>query len=133
MPPATAFAKLNEIIVAFREIDEYVTPQMIQVFLLVAQQPGLTAQQLAKETGLHLSTISRNLTALGEWHRLGKPGLNLIENVEDPHERRRRIAFLTVNGRNLAKRVLQTLDPEIEFDAPLAREWLNKAYASKRS
>jgi DNA-binding MarR family transcriptional regulator len=72
--------------------------------------------------------------ALGEWHRFGKPGMGMIETVEDPVERRRKICFLTPKGAKFVQRQLTTLYPEqdIELDAPTSREWLNKAYRARR-
>lgn len=124
----TNLAKLIDIIAMLRAENEYLTPQMAQMLFLIAQRPGLTSQQLSDLTGLAISSISRNLTALGEWHRLGKEGFNLVETVQDPEERRRALAFLTSKGRTLVRRVLERLDPEVPFEAPLAREWLNKAH-----
>ena len=41
-------------------------------------------QDLSETVGMSQSSCSRNIAALGTWHRLGKPGLNLVEAVEAP-------------------------------------------------
>lgn len=45
-----------------------------------------------------------------------KPGLDLIEVLEDPMDRRGKIAFLTPKGRTLACVLLRILDPESQVD-----------------
>jgi len=110
------------------------TPQMWSLFLEIARKPGLTQQELADRSDMSLSSISRNLMALGEFHRSGEPGMNIVEQIEDPIERRRKIAFLTVKGRTFAKKMLAALYPEHEeeFDAPTATEWLNAGQRFRR-
>ncbi|MBM6582903.1 winged helix-turn-helix transcriptional regulator [Microvirga sp. BT689] len=79
-------------------MNEAIAPQQIEILFEIASQPGLTQQELANRTGMALSSISRNLMALGEWNRSGKPGLSLVETADDPNERRRQIAFLSPKG-----------------------------------
>jgi hypothetical protein len=54
-----------------RKQGELLTPQALQILMNIYIQPGITMQGLEKPTGLNLSSVSRNLQALGEWHRLG--------------------------------------------------------------
>lgn len=114
--------------------NEQVTAQMVHVLLAVARQPGITAQELVTETGLSLSSVSRNLLSLGEWHRFGKPGLNLVESVEDPYERRRKISFLTIRGRTTVQHLMEQVsgDP-VTFESPTAREYVNGSYRRIRA
>ena len=44
------------------------------------------------------SLCSRTVAALSKWQRRGTPGLDLIEAIEDPRERRRKIMYLTPKG-----------------------------------
>lgn len=108
-------------------------PQQIRLLLNIAMHPGLTQQELADRCDIALSSVSRNLMALGEWHRFGKPGLNLVEKTEDPHERRRQIAFLTIKGKKLVEHILAVLRPgeAISFEAPSSREYLTRAYRAR--
>ena len=86
-----------------RKLGDLMTPQALQVVLAVYEQHGITMQGIEKRTRLALGSVSRNLMSLGEWHRLGKPGLGLVETVDDPTERRRKIAFLTKKGREFVE------------------------------
>ena len=110
-----------------RSLSEYMTPQMMQVLLHVAHRPGCTMQELTEATGLALSSVSRNLTALGEWHRLGKEGLGLVETIDDPVERRRKIVFLTPKGRAFCADLISVLRPGeiVALKSPTAKEHLN--------
>jgi DNA-binding MarR family transcriptional regulator len=132
--PGAMLRTLVHIQQTFREINEAIAPQQIEILFEIASQPGLTQQELANRTGMALSSISRNLMALGEWNRSGKPGLSLVETADDPEERRRQIAFLSPKGRSLVHRILQQLGTkDLEtWKAPTAREFLNSAYSTSR-
>lgn len=126
---ATFGKELNsamKILSALREDDEQMQMQTAQVFIAIAMQPGITAQQIGEQVGLSQSSVSRNTAALGEWHRFGKPGLDWIEAVADPRERRRRIHFLTIKGRKKAREVIEAVcgTPATDFEAPTYKDWM---------
>ena len=125
-PMATAL----KFLAALREIDPYLPTQTAECLLVVANRPGLAMAELANETGLAQSSCSRNVAALSKWHRLGKEGYDLVEAVDDPRERRRKIIFLTLKGQKLVQKVMQTMDPDFELKSPTAREGVNKIYAA---
>lgn len=110
-----------------RGVEQQMPAQMIATFLTVAIQPGITMSELAQRLGLAQSSCSRNVAALGEWHRFGKAGYNLVEAIEDPRERRRKIMFLTIKGRNIAAQLLSaTTGKDVgDFESPTAKEYLN--------
>jgi DNA-binding MarR family transcriptional regulator len=59
-----------------------------------------------------------------------RPGLNFVETVDDPVERRRKIAFLTKKGREFLSEYLTIMTgKEVYVESPTAREFLSKAYA----
>jgi DNA-binding MarR family transcriptional regulator len=112
-----------------RKQGDLLTAQALQILLNVAIQPGITMQELQKPTGLNISSVSRNLTALGKYHRLGKLGLDFAECVQDPNERRRMIAFLTPKGREFLQDYLSILTGEtVYLESPTAKDYLSKAY-----
>jgi len=121
---------------AFREQGEYITIQQMEVLYEIALKPAITMQELMHNTGLALSSISRNISALSDWQSVGKPGLGFVETIEDPEERRRKICFLTVKGRGFVNRILGIVYNE--FDAsdpwqyPTAKEWLNSLHRPRR-
>ena len=92
-----------------RAEDPVMPIQMLQTFLAVARQPGITMQQLGEILQTSQASCSRNVAALGKWHKFGEPGLDLVEAVEDPVERRRKIMFLTPNGRARVQEILSAM------------------------
>lgn len=97
--------------------------QQAQILLAIALQPGLTTKDLKKHVVLEQSSFSRNLAALGKWHRLGTLGADFIESREDPRERRREIHYLTPKGRRAVESALQAiLDGPVDFTSPTASE-----------
>ena len=108
-----------------RMLDDQMQAQQIAVLLGVALRPGLTVNTLGETVGISQSSCSRNIAALGEWHRKGIPGMGLIEAVEDPVERRRKVIFLTGKGRVIANKLLQAMTGETyTFAAPTAKEFV---------
>lgn len=103
---------------------DLMSPQALQITLEVAQHPGVTMKQLMDASGIALGSVSRNLMALGEWHRSDMPGLGLIEAVDDPREYRRKAAFLTKKGRKFVSDLVSIQTGErVMIAAPSAREW----------
>lgn len=99
--------KLTEI---FRDMDKDIPMSTASVFLWVALNEGGTQRDLRAALDLPSSTASRNLAALSKIHRLGKPGLGLIEWVESPEDRRANLLFLSVKGKALVGSLLAALD-----------------------
>lgn len=113
-------AALNEL----RELDPWMGLQTMETFLVIAMRPGLTMQEIADATGLAQSSCSRNVALLSKWHRLGKPGADLVVTYEDPVERRRKIVFLNEKGINKAKRIIGILYPDLEYKPVTAQQKL---------
>lgn len=108
--------KLAQAVQVIRRLSPDMPIQQVGILLSVAQKPGLTMNELVKLTGLSQSSISRNVQAMSKYHRLGKPGLNLMEAVIDPREPRRRLVFLTVEGKTFVTRLMRHLDPDFSID-----------------
>ena len=97
--------------------------QQIQTFLCVALRPGITMEDLGQDVGISQASVSRNIASLGKWHRLGKPGADYVEAIEDPRERRRKIIYLTHKGRKVMEKALEALKGEpVTFESPTAKE-----------
>jgi DNA-binding MarR family transcriptional regulator len=90
--------------------------QQVDVLLSIAAKPGIPMAELADATGLAQSSISRNVAALSNYHRSGVPGLGFVEAVIDPREPRRRLLFLTPQGKVFVRRVLRYLEEGFSFD-----------------
>jgi DNA-binding MarR family transcriptional regulator len=98
--------------------------QQAMTLLAVALRPGLTMEQLGRDVGMSQASCSRNVAALSKWHRLGKPGADYIEAIEDPRERRRKIMYLTAKGKHTMAEALSALAgrPVIDFESPSAKD-----------
>jgi DNA-binding MarR family transcriptional regulator len=102
---------LNKFLARAREIDPQIEIHQVQLLLEIARKPLSTMRELADATDLALSSISRNLDALGDIHRFGKPGLGLVAKDRDPREVRRMVAWLTPKGKEVVSRLLETVAP----------------------
>lgn len=105
-----ALEKHLRIFEEFRAIDSDMPLQTAVMYLLVAQNEGLTMADISKQMELAQSTCSRNIAALSKWHRLNRPGLDLVVAKEDPVERRRKVVYLTPKGRKFAERLKAIID-----------------------
>lgn len=92
-----------------REVDADMNINQVAVFMWVALNEGRTQVELRTGLNMASSTSSRCLAALSKVHRLGKPGLDLIEWVENPDDRRAKLLYLTTRGRHLVEALLSDL------------------------
>jgi len=92
-----------------REIFPDIPMQTISVFLIIAMKPGLYQRDLLKLVDLSQAGVSRNVMALGEVNRHGKPGLGLISQQRDPFDNRQVRLCLTAAGTALVERVIATV------------------------
>lgn len=118
-----------------REVDkDGVMPlQTAHCLLIIARNPGQSQQFIQKELGLSQSSTSRSVQALSKWNRLAKPGYDLVEQVEDPMDTRKKIVFLTPKGKALIGRAMALVDGHFdgrisEFNAPSAKGHLKGVY-----
>jgi DNA-binding MarR family transcriptional regulator len=111
MDPHAKIVAINRLLSTIRQIDPQIEVHQVQLLLEVARKPLSTMKELADATGLALSSISRNLDALGDVHRFGKPGLGLVAKDWDPREFRRMVAWLTPKGKEVVNRLLETVAP----------------------
>lgn len=104
-----AVQKLINIVEEFRKLDTEMQMQTAMTFLLVAKNEGCTVKEVGEWLGLSGAASSRNVAALSEWHRKGRPGHNLVVSKTDLDDRRARKLFLTPKGRA----VLNTLSEQV--------------------
>lgn len=122
----TIFMRLQLAMDEFRRVYPEAGLLTFQVFLTVAQTPGVSGQDLLRRVGASQSSVSRQLLLLSEmtWHGK-KPGLDLVEAIADPNDRRGKLSYLTNKGRSLAATIARTIEPACEVtaaDFPLARD-----------
>lgn len=89
-----------------REMRPHMPMQMASVYLLVAMKPGISQRELFDLMGISQASISRNVTALSDRDRHGKPGLNLIIQKRNPVDCRNTAIYLTTEGEALLSRLL---------------------------
>lgn len=90
----------------FRDLDPELQSQTIVCFLLIAAAPtDIPMRDLQDTLDMPSSSTSRNVAALSKHHRLGRPGLDLVETYEDPEDRRFKRVRLTARGRALRSRI----------------------------
>lgn len=90
----------------FRGQDGEMPVQQMLVFCWVALNEGGLQRDLCASLEMANSTASRNIAALSEVHRLGKPGLGLITWVESNVDRRSKLLILTQKGKAFAQELL---------------------------
>jgi DNA-binding MarR family transcriptional regulator len=104
-------------LVLFKALHPRVSVNEAIAFLYVAENEGLTVQELAELAGFTQSTASRSLRALGPpgspWSQ--SPALGLAEAFINPHDGRSHVIHLSERGRALR----QELEEIIARGAPI--------------
>ncbi|MDF0695618.1 MarR family winged helix-turn-helix transcriptional regulator [Rhizobium sp. MC63] len=103
--PRPILIKVFRFIEKLRELFPDVPMQTISIFLIIAMKPGISQRELLKLMGTSQAGVSRNVMALGDVNRHGKPGLGLIAQLRDPFDARQVGLRLTPAGIALANRV----------------------------
>lgn len=93
-----------------RDVDDIIPAQQIAVLLVIALEPGQSQREVGEKVGLSQSSVSRNIDALSQQHRQGKPGHNLVVRRPDPMERRRQNLYLSAKGERLVKRITDLIE-----------------------
>jgi len=86
--------------------------QLSSTFLWVAANEGCRQEDVAKALNIARSSVSRNLSWLGNQHRFGKPGLHLVERRRDEniHDDPRSLrCYLTPKGNQIASMIEKIL------------------------
>lgn len=82
----------------------------LQVALADTRGEEMDLKKLGDRMNLPSSTITRLAQGLGEWDRMQKPGMKVVEERMDLADRRRRFITLSAKG----KRVLSTALEEMK-------------------
>ena len=101
--------RLAQALSLFRDLDPEIPAQQVLCFLLIAaaDKEDIHMRDLQSAMGIASSSTTRNVQALSEQHRLGKPGLDLVETYEDSADRRYKRVRLKPKGRTLMMRLKQ--------------------------
>lgn len=114
-------AIVRKILREFRKIDPQMPMQQAALLVELATHPVCTMSELTRRLEISQSSVSRNVAALSKVDRHQKPGLDLVESVEDPAERRRKIVSLTPKGHELMSAVLASVERSVLSEE---LEWL---------
>lgn len=95
-----------------RTIDPEMQAQTVLTLLMVARNPGISQVDIATKLDIAKSTVSRNVTALGDYkkQRSTRGGYGFIEQRIDPENRRYRQLYLTPEGEQAVNQLLAPLD-----------------------
>lgn len=111
-PQKVALAKIMHVTDEVLKLREEMPLTVFKTFLGVALwgQEGregvpLPMVELARNIELPHQTVSRHLRYLGEFERPGVPGMGLVEQLENPLNRRQKLTRLTPKGKALAKKL----------------------------
>jgi len=78
------------------------------VFLTIANNEGAALKDIAEETGISMSVMSRTIGALSNARRMGKPyGIVLVKMAKD--DKRRKELFLSAKGKRLLEKLKKSL------------------------
>jgi DNA-binding MarR family transcriptional regulator len=92
------FDRFRRSIDLLRTFESEIPGQVISVFFYVCAHNGCPTNVMPKHLGMAQSSISRCTDWLSDYHRLGKPGMDLITKKIDPSDRRIRRLYLTPKG-----------------------------------
>lgn len=93
----------------FQAIRQDMPASVIEVFIAVANAPGRTMVDYARDLGTGNSTMSRQLRDLSDRDRFGNDGYRLLEVIGNPQDTRAKNYFLTQRGQRLAEQVADLL------------------------
>jgi DNA-binding MarR family transcriptional regulator len=91
----------------FKDLRRTMPLQYVTAFLLVATEEGLNITDYAVKAGISQSLMVRHLADLGAVNRYHKPGFDLVEQFDDPVDKRFRLMRLTAKGKSLAARIIR--------------------------
>lgn len=72
--------------------------QLASTFLWIASHDGCLQEELPEAISMSASSVSRNVTWLGQSHRTGREGLHLVRRERDTENSKRWRLFLTPKG-----------------------------------
>ena len=102
--------KVLKVINLLRLYDREFSAQVMATLLYVASHNECHKQALEEDLNFTTASGSRNTDRLSKFHRLNKPGLDLIKKEVDPDNKKRQLLSLTKKGEDLIKQIKEILD-----------------------
>ena len=107
-PKPTASSLLSQMDTVASVLGQDLSITQVRVLLYVAVNEGCSMSAMEQALKLTQSTSSRAVAVLTAIERPGRPGLGVVERVEDPNNRRYKILSLTYKGRKALDKILTT-------------------------
>jgi DNA-binding MarR family transcriptional regulator len=105
-----AISKVSRVLDIFRNLDKLMPLSEVIVFLALAEEKEwVTLQNLSDSVGACPSACSRIVQALGMFDRNAEPGLDLIWDSVDIHNRRAKVRQLSPKGRRVIDQLTQII------------------------
>ena len=94
--------------------------QLASTLAWIASHDGCLQEEIVKVLSISPSAVSRNVTWLGQKHRLGRPGLDFVRRTVDGVDPKKNRVFLTPKGKLFAKGIENLMNPinqveEVEY------------------
>jgi DNA-binding MarR family transcriptional regulator len=102
--PTSSLNKAIHLVSELRKIDPEMPMQIAHVFLVIAEKPGICQREIAAETKIGKSSVSR----IVEWLGTGT-GKGLVSSAPDFDDRRVSVLMLTEQGHRVLRRVIGRL------------------------
>jgi DNA-binding MarR family transcriptional regulator len=90
--------------------------QLATTFFWIASHDGCLQEELIEQTSLSASSVSRNVSWLGEQHRLGKDGLHLVRREKDQKDYKKWRLYLTPKGLQFARLIEKQLASPLDLN-----------------
>jgi len=104
----TKLDKFHNALSELTNIDPEFPIAWAMVFLAIADNEGAALKDIAEETGISMSVMSRTIGALSNARRMGKPyGIVLVKMAKD--DKRRKELFLSAKGKRLLEKLKKAL------------------------
>ena len=110
MPTPSSTARLLSLVRAVREISPRMEVQDLEVFLIVAERPGVTPREIEDLAGVTRTSASRAGYRLSSEVLPGEPGLGLVVIEGDPQDRRKKALYLSPRGQRFLNSLVDHLE-----------------------
>lgn len=107
MPSSKEIRTAIRVLEAFKEVDPDITLPSMLAFLYYVERDGQAGNQYEMEQRLDMSgaTASRATAHWLKYKRPKYPGLDMVESIPDPEDRRYRMISLNRKGVEFAKKI----------------------------
>lgn len=111
-----ALGRLLNLVEKLRTVDPTMPIQTAFTLLLIAENDGMQMSGIQDRLELSAAAVSRNILSLSHYRQDYRAGHGLVRTEPDPTERRRKIVFLTKEGKRFVASLLEEMLPEPQDD-----------------